>query len=163
VGLDDFVTRIAGYEVVVIEGCDGTGKTTLAAALNARFGFTVLHSSRPGRVIDQAAWHRSTLARPGRVALDRSFVSELVYGPLLSGECRLSAADAARLAFLVADRGGVLVHLTGLPETLAARLLRRDGYAPPVEEISARVNAYRNLFPVLADAAPVITEDTTAW
>jgi thymidylate kinase len=152
----------AKHDVVVLEGCDGTGKTTIASALAERHGYAVLHSDRPPGQLDLAAQYRSILALPGKIALDRSFISELVYGPFKYGQSRLSAPDAAELAFRVADRGGVLVHLTGSPDVIAARLRARDGYAPALERISALVEAYRDVFDALAGAAPTITADTTA-
>ena len=93
--------------------------------------------------------------------LDRSFISELVYGPLQHGRSRLTASDAAELALRVAARGGVLVHLTGFPETIVTRLRARDGSAPPLERICALIDAYRSVFAALAGTAPIITADTT--
>jgi thymidylate kinase len=159
-------TRVNGadltrYDLVVLEGCDGTGKTTLAADLAARHGYTVVHSGPPDGHVDLAARYRETLSMPGKVALDRSFISELVYGPLRYGRSLLSPDDAAELAFSVADAGGVLVHLTGAPDEIARRLRARDGYAPPPERIRALLDAYRNVFDALSDAVPVITADTT--
>jgi thymidylate kinase len=150
----------AGYEVVVLEGCDGAGKTTLATTLATRH-FTVIHSGRTPDEIDLLARYRSILAIPGKIALDRSFISELVYGPLQYGRSRLTASDAAQLALLVAARGGVLVHLTGRPESIVARLRARDGSAPPLERICALTDAYRTVFAALAGTAPIITADTT--
>jgi len=36
----------AQYPVVVFEGCDGTGKSTLATLLGTRYGYTVIRSGR---------------------------------------------------------------------------------------------------------------------
>jgi thymidylate kinase len=157
----DLTATAAGHEVIVLEGCDGTGKTTLANILATRHGYAVVHSGRTPDDIDLVARYRSMLAIPGKIALDRSFISELVYGPLQHGRSRLTAADAAELALLVAARGGVLVHLTGSPEAIVARLRARDGSAPPLERICALTDAYRNVFAALADTAPTITVDTT--
>jgi hypothetical protein len=156
----ELIKAVARYEVVVLEGCDGTGKSTIAASLGERHGYAVLHSGGPPSD-DLAARYRSILDRPGKLALDRSFISELVYGPLRHRGSRLSAPDAADLAFRVADRDGVLVHLTGRPDVLAARLRARDGYAPPRARLSAIISSYRAIFSALADAAPILTADTT--
>jgi thymidylate kinase len=152
----------AEYPVIVLEGCDGTGKTTAAAILGERYGYAVIHSGRIPDAECLAERYRVALDRPGRIALDRSFVSELVYGPLREGFSRLTPRQAAELAFVLADRGGVLVHLTGRPETLAARLRARDGYCPELDRIGALVRAYRDVFTGLAGAAPIVTADTTA-
>lgn len=159
---DELTIATSKYEVVVLEGCDGTGKTTIARALAERHGYDVIHSDRPPDAVDLAERYREVLALPGKLALDRSFISELVYGPFKFGQSRLSAPDAAELAFRVADRGGVLVHLTGSPDVIAARLRARDGYAPPLERIKKVIESYRKVFDALAGAAPTITSDTTA-
>jgi thymidylate kinase len=149
----------ARYEVVVLEGCDGTGKTTLATALAAQHGYTVVHSGRTPDDVDLLARYRSILAIPGKIVLDRSFISELVYRPLQYGRSRLTTSDVTQLALLVAARGGVLVHLTSHPETIVARLRRRDGSAPPLERIHALTDAYRSVFAALTGIAPIITSD----
>jgi thymidylate kinase len=156
------LTAAAGYEVVVLEGCDGTGKTTLATALATKHGYTVMHFGRTPGTIDLAERYRSVLSRPGRIVLDRSFISELVYGPLRYGRSRLSVTAAAELALQVADRRGVLIHLTGRPDEIAARLQARDGYAPTPEQVAAVINAYQDVFYALAGIAPIITVDVTA-
>ena len=158
---DELTIATSKYEIVVLEGCDGTGKTTIACNLAERHGYAVVHSDRPPDAADLAERYRSIMALPGKLALDRSFISELVYGPFKYGQSRLSAPDAAELAFRVADRGGVLVHLTGRPDAIAARLRARDGYAPPLERIGALIEAYRRVFDALVGAAPTITADTT--
>jgi thymidylate kinase len=152
----------AEYPVIVLEGCDGTGKTTAAGRLADRHGYAVVHSGRISRTKGLAERYREVLDLPGKVALDRSFISELVYGPLRDGRSRLTPRQAAELAFVLADRGGVLVHLTGRPGTLAERLRARDGYSPEPARIDALVRAYRAVFTGLAGAAPIVTADTTA-
>ncbi len=145
----------------MLEGCDGTGKTTLANILVTRHRYTAVHSGRTPDDVDLVARYRSILAIPGKVVLDRSFISELVYGPLQHGRSRLTASDAVELALRVGARGGVLVHLTGFPETIVTRLRARDGWAPPLERMCALIDAYHSAFGALVDTAPIITADTT--
>lgn len=159
--LVDLKIWAARYEVIVLEGCDGTGKTTLASALAAEYGYTIVHSDRTPDNIDLADRYRSILALPGRIVLDRSFISELVYGPLRYGRSRLSASDATELALRVADRDGTFVHLTASAEAIANRLRARDGRAPPLESIQAIARAYRSVFAALQGTAMVITVDVT--
>jgi len=150
------------YEVIVVEGCDGVGKTTLAVMLATRHGYAIVHSARSPDGVDLAERYRLILARRGRLVLDRSFVSELVYGPLRHRRSRLTFADATALATIVSARGGVLVHLTGRPEQIAARLLERDGSAPALEEIRTLIDAYTRVFAKLAEHALVLTVDAAA-
>jgi hypothetical protein len=154
-------SALGAYPVIVLDGCDGTGKTTLAEELREQFGYAITHSGRTPDGIDLAGRYRQLLAMPGRLVLDRSFISELVYGPLLHGRSRITQQAAVSLAQDVAQRGGTLVHLTGAPEAIAARLRARDGAAPPVDRIRAITDAFHGAFALLAEAAPVITADTT--
>ena len=114
------MSALAAYPVIVLDGCDGTGKTTLAEALREQLG------------------------------------------PLLHGRSRITQQAAVSLAQDVAQRGGTLVYLTGVPESIAARLRSRDGTTPPVYRIRAITDAFQAAFDLLAEAAPVITADTTA-
>jgi|HubBroStandDraft_1064217.scaffolds.fasta_scaffold78253_2 thymidylate kinase len=149
-------------DLIIIDGYDGTGKTTLARRLAADHGYRISHASLTPEGIDLFARYHAVIARPGRQVLDRSFISELVYGPLERGRSRLTANQAASLAVAVARRGGILVHLTCQPGQIAARLLARDGHAPAVPRIRAFTAAYAQVFAALADHVPVTLIDTTA-
>ncbi|GAA5707333.1 MULTISPECIES: hypothetical protein [Streptomyces] len=84
------IEEITGHRTVVIEGGDGVGKSTLAKLLVAQHGFISVHSPRTPDHQDLVSRYRELLARPGRLVLDRSFLSELVYGPLYRGHSRLA-------------------------------------------------------------------------
>jgi thymidylate kinase len=146
----------------MLEGCDGAGKTTLAAALEARHGYAIVHATLSPQGTDLFAKYRAALARHGPLVLDRSFVSELVYGPLERGRSRLTYGQAARLAAVAAARGGILAHLTGNPEQILARLRERGGKVPSLPHVSALITAYSEVCATLADHIPIITIDTTA-
>ncbi|MDT0344131.1 nucleoside/nucleotide kinase family protein [Streptomyces litchfieldiae] len=146
---------------LVLEGCDGVGKSTLAAHLSTQHGFTVVHSPRTPDHLDLTGRYRTLLEEPGRILLDRCFLSELVYGPLLRGRSRISWSQAIDLAESVTARSGLLIHLTAPPHLVRQRLLARDGDAIPLEEISALISAYHQVFDSLADYTPVRTLDTT--
>ena len=152
-----------GHDLIVLDGCDGAGKTTLAAALANRHG----HSTRarhphpggdrpireiprnPGPRRDRRCW---TAASSANWSTARS-IAATPGSP--SSRQHISPPIAAQ-------RGGILVHLTGQPDQIAARLLARDGHAPSLPRISALTSAYADVFTRLADHAPVITIDTTA-
>ena len=159
---DAQLMEAAGHPVIVLEGCDGTGKSTLATLLGAQYGYTVIRSGRLPDGADLADRYRETLDQPGNLVLDRSFITELVYGPLRAGRSRLTPDQSAELAFALADRGGVAVHLTAHPKALAWRLRQRDGHAPPLEWLRSVVRSYRNVFAALDGATPIVRIDTTA-
>lgn len=152
---------LPAHQTIVLEGCDGAGKSTLATRLASGYGFAVVHSSRTPDGIDLAERYRQILARPGRLALDRSFISELVYGPLRHGASRLSDVEARDLAVAVARRDGVLVHLIAPASAIRARLLARDGSAAAnLADIKALLAAYERVVTTFAPYLPVWTLET---
>ncbi|MEV4390543.1 AAA family ATPase [Nonomuraea sp. NPDC049607] len=147
------------YEVIVLEGCDGVGKTTYATALATKYGYRIVHADRTPEGADLFQRHQAILTRPGRLVLDRSFISELVYGPLLHGRCRLAMSQTTELLGMVAARRGVLIHLTATPEQIQARLLARDGTAPTLDELRTLIARYFTVFADLARHTEVLTVD----
>ena len=150
-------TRLASYRTLAFEGCDGAGKSTMAAELADRHGFTVVHSPRTPDSLDLIARYHELLALPGRLVLDRCFISELVYGPLYRDTSRITWAQAHDLAKAVANRDGALCHLTAPAEVIRARLMARDGEAPPHAQVAALLAAYSSVFQRLGERVPVIT------
>ena len=102
--------------VVVLEGPDGAGKTTLARHLVDKYGFEYLHTGPPGdgnlllqyaSVLDAAVRsHRNTV-------IDRLHIGESVYGPLLRGVDRIGSTGQLILQRII--RGGGVIEVFCLP------------------------------------------------
>ncbi|MFJ8158747.1 hypothetical protein [Streptomyces sp. NPDC094468] len=155
------INHIAQYGTVVLEGGDGVGKTTLASLLVTQYGFSAVHSPRTPDHENLIDRYRDLLARPGRLVLDRSFISELVYGPLYRGQSRLTWQQTLALASIVSSRNGVFLHLTAPATTVQSRLTARDGQRPRLATITELADAYHHVFCDLASHAPVLTYDST--
>jgi thymidylate kinase len=156
------IERIAAeHRTLVLEGCDGVGKTTLAQLLSTHHGFRIEHSPRTPDHLDLAGRYRTILARDGLLLFDRCFISELVYGPINRGRSRITWSEAIDLAETVIARDGLLVHLTAPPAIVHRRLLTRDGESISLDDVTALITAYRRVFDTLADYAPVLTIDTS--
>ena len=140
-----------------------SGRRQSQPTLVSAYGYTAVHSGRTPDGMDLAGRYSKILGQPGKLVLDRCFISELVYGPLRHGRSRISTAEAASLATAIAERDGVLVHLTGRPEEIVARLRARDGQSPPLTEIKELLDAYANAFAALAGVVPIITADPSRW
>ncbi|MGW8375426.1 hypothetical protein [Streptomyces sp. ODS28] len=155
------IEHVAAHRTVVLDGCDGAGKSTFATVLVDRHRFAAVHSPRTPDHQDVMSRYRDLLARPGRLVLDRCFLSELVYGPLYRGHSRLSWSQVLDLAQLVEYRGGIFLHVTAPSTTLRHRLQLRDGRAPGMHEITELYRAYQRAFATLSHYAPVLTYDTS--
>lgn len=151
----------ATYRAIAVDGPDGAGKTTLVSRLRAQHGFTVVHSARTPDGVDLIARYRRILATPGPLALDRCFVSELVYGPLHHGGSRITRDEAADLAHTLTARQGVLVHVTAAAEIIHGRLLARDATSPDLAALDELLAVYERVFANLAQHVPVVRVDTT--
>ena len=82
--------------MIIVEGPDGAGKTTLVGKLTSSFRLMKSHSAGPegdvrGRVYD--ALGAAVRGHDPIKVHDRLFFSEVVYGPLLRGECRFSDVE----------------------------------------------------------------------
>jgi hypothetical protein len=91
---------------VIIEGPDGSGKTTLARKLCAVFDMNYHHEGPPPpdmSVLHHYAGLLATATRP--TVFDRLHLGELVYGPLLRGASRLKPMDEVLMTRLVRGTG----------------------------------------------------------
>lgn len=109
--------------LIVLEGVDRGGKTTLANRLADAHGrdrtLTLHQGPPPPRPADLTALYerplleqplRSAIDDPDRlVILDRWETGELVYGPILRGESRLSHGQALHVQLLLRSLGAVRV------------------------------------------------------
>jgi len=151
------------HDLILIEGCDAAGKTTLAQAIAARRHAELQHSALTPAGADLLTRYRAVLAQPGPLILDRCFLSEAVYGPLYRGHCRLTTAEVTQLIRQVTERNGVFGHITADPQVLHRRLrLRGEATTPNVAELTRIVRAYDSVFADLGTVALCIRIDTTS-
>lgn len=115
--------------IVVLEGVDSTGKTTLANQLVER-GFEYFHFGPPQK---HALWEYTEAIeayRPGNNwVFDRLHWGELVYGPAYRGKSELGIPGFIWLEALLESRGAVTVFTVGQPERMSERVTRdKDDY-----------------------------------
>lgn len=112
-------------DFIILEGCNGVGKTTLAKML-LHYGYKLLHFDYdPNLSIMEK--YKKILATDykSNVVLDRSFISEMVYGVIMRGESRFSDSDFSTLLRMVKKRNGRVVLLDASPEIIFERIKKR--------------------------------------
>lgn len=158
--------------LIIVEGCDGAGKTTVCDRLDhlltTEFGYTVLRTSagvpEPGQ--DPYDTYERQLPDPrglGSVAVvaDRWHWGEPVYGPIMRGNDTLGLAGFRHVELYVKSRGAVVLLLTNDVKVLRDRINERgDQYvmASQVQEIQAGYEALieKTGVPILRETDPTI-------
>ena len=132
-------------DFIILEGCDGVGKTTLANLLIHK-GYKSLHFDYDPHLSIKEKYQRILSKNYGaNIVLDRSFISEMVYGPLRRGYSRLSDKDFSELLQMLNKRGGRVVLLDADPETIFDRIQKR-GDADDKNIDLSQVTNIRNLY-----------------
>jgi hypothetical protein len=154
--------------VVVLEGPDGGGKTTLARAICERTGARYVHHgpypgvgarALPRFYLDAIA---PALVGDADIVVDRSWLSELAYGPVYRGRSRIDALDLRMLDRVLARcRTTVVRCLPPVEACLAAFRARSETEYLPTEGLVRKV--YDRYVSALGSwtALPVVTFDYT--
>lgn len=107
--------------MLIIEGIDGVGKTTLVEYLQS-YGMKKYHFDYDSKNMDLLSKYMRVLsAEDDELVLDRSFVSEMVYGPVMRNLCKLSFDDYTKLLIAYKNAGAKIIYLTAPKEVLLKR------------------------------------------
>jgi len=146
---------------VIIDGCDGVGKSTIAAHIEEQMRWLVRHADYQPDVTDVYEYYRSVLSDAKDTAFDRSFTSEVVYGVTLRERSRLRPDQTQMLVELVAAHHGGFIHVHATPDTVIERLAARPGPQHDRTVIRQLLDRFDDLFADLAQVVPVLQLDTT--
>ena len=108
---------------IIIEGCDGVGKSTLVESLAEKYGCDILHMTSWGPKTYTSYLHRYD--QDGIIS-DRSFISEKVYSKVFNRPSEISDGHFESLLSYVRLQGYKIVILTCDSFELMRRLMERD-------------------------------------
>lgn len=107
---------------IILEGCDGTGKTTLAKILADKYGLDICHCTQHDA--KDYDFYRQTL-RKDNVVWDRHTIGELIYPKIFGRDHGMSPEDARLVISHSREEGVRTFVLTCDPEVIRRRLRDR--------------------------------------
>jgi hypothetical protein len=126
-------------KIIVLEGCDGGGKTTLANYLHDTLGYQIVKTNAPKPGEDVFRSYTDSLmtaiASGLPTVFDRHYMGETIYGPLLRGQDGLGVHGVALLERVIAARGVRLVICAPPWETLEAGWRSKDDLLKKVDQL----------------------------
>lgn len=146
---------------IILEGCDGTGKTTLAKILADKYGLDICHCTQddPG----DYDFYRQTV-RKENVIWDRHTLGELIY-PVVFGRKQKISTEDARLIIHHAREDDVRIFvLTASAQSLTSRIDARGNEDARIHEklleIDHEFRFYANKFDIpIIDTASMTLGD----
>lgn len=147
--------------IIILEGPDGSGKTTLANKLSVTMNMPIIHNVAPKNEDDfngMYDMYMNIVLDNGHAILDRCWYSEIVYGEILRGESAIDLNEMLYLEELISHQeGGMIIHCTDKLNMLWQRCqYRGEDLVTLKEDLGAIKKAYDNLFMEEEHILPVV-------
>ena len=118
---------------IIIEGCDGTGKTTLAKTLAEMYQLDVVHMTN--RDSNTFNFYREALGKED-VVWDRNLIGEIVYPKVFNRQSNIDEIDLEFLIKRAKASGVIFLILTTDMEEIKRRIIERGGeYESVIENL----------------------------
>lgn len=141
--------------MIVLEGIDGVGKTTLANLLSKTYDAGIIHATR--ETPNDWAWFNELmdLAKDRNIIMDRSFWGQFVYQE--PDERKLSWEQLHELEHRLDQEDGKLIYVTANTSDIIERLNgRAETLSRPLDMLKERYEAV-----ILLSECPVIIYNTS--
>lgn len=122
---------------IIIEGCDGTGKTTLAKLLANKYGLDICHCTQYDP--KDFEFYKQT-ARKENIIWDRHTIGELIYPNVFGRKAEISPEDARIALSYAKENNGKVFILTADEDVIRSRLMARGTEDPAILEKISWIN-----------------------
>lgn len=139
---------------IILEGCDGVGKTTLAKILAEKYNLDICHCTQ--RDAADYSFYKET-TRKDDIIWDRHTIGELIYPEIFGRKQQIGIEDARLVMHYFKEQGGKAFVLTADDEIIKQRLLARGTEDYRIIRDCERIN---HLFKMYADAFCIPVIDT---
>ena len=114
--------------IIIIEGPDGSGKTTLAEKISKQTKYPIIHRSQPKTEEEKKLMmgeYLQTIRSGKNMIFDRCWYSEMAYGPVMRDDSVISYPEMYELEELLAKSGALIIYATGAKAALWQRCQKR--------------------------------------
>lgn len=146
--------------IIILEGPDGSGKTTLANKIKDQTGYTLLHRSHKTDTEATCLFDEyAQVIKSGKnCIMDRGWYSEMVYGPVMRGNSIITYPQMYELERMLAKNGALIIHCTAPEMTLWKRCLRRgEDYVTSRDKFHEICRGFYALMHDVPHHVPVLT------
>lgn len=148
--------------MIIVEGIDGVGKTTIANYLSKK-GYFTYHFPFDEKNSDIEEKYLSLLEHDTRnMLLDRCFISELVYGPVLRKHCKLSKQQLENILNRYMKINPIVLYLkANKDDILIRRKNDNEDYSMLLDNFDSLSDRYEKVFNVISKYLNVIEINTS--
>lgn len=140
---------------IILEGCDGTGKTTLTKLYADKYNLDICHCTQHDP--SDYDFYKQTI-RKNNVIWDRHTIGELIYPRVFNRTAQISPEDARIILSHGKELGAKIFVLTSPIDVIRLRLQERGGECKEVLDKLAWID---NQFKFFADQFNIPVIDTS--
>lgn len=148
--------------IIIIEGADGSGKTTLANKLSAQTGYPLIHMSQPKDAVEEQRMfieYKDLICQNKNIILDRCWYSEMAYGPLMRGRSAISYPMMFALEGILSRKGALLIYCKTDPKKQFDNARKRgEDFITTYDTFQAIYEMFEEIMGV-PHSIPVVTYD----
>lgn len=151
------------HMIIILEGPEAAGKTTLANKLAIQTGFTLIHRDKPKseeekqQMMDMYVKCIADTDKGKGYIFDRCWYSEMVYGEIMRDKSYINIDQMYHLEDLLTRKGAIIIHCTDDVAELWHRCkIRGEDYITDIETLSKIKLGFDELLQDTSHFIPVV-------